>query len=115
MKDPVSLVKTGPAKSPREVVERTRRLFAMRGTWVRGSYQGTSKIWTTRRCLISGLQACDGVHAKAAEKAVLKSINETFGKKEGTYASIPGFNDKAYRKKEDIIRVLDHTLEKGGL
>jgi hypothetical protein len=105
---PVKRVKPGPAESPLEVIERTRALFGMRGTWTKGAETGPSKMWDNQRCLIRGLRDCDGKHVADATKLVLKAIGELYPTRGH---SIPSFNDSTATTKRDVILVLDRAIE----
>lgn len=106
--NPVKRVRPGPAESPLDVLERTRALFGMRGTWGKGSETKPSNMWDNQRCLIRGLKDCDGEHVATAKSYTLQAIGEIYSKK---YSSIPSFNDAKTTTKLDVIRVLDRAIE----
>lgn len=108
--NPVKKVRPAPAESPLEVLERTRRLFGMRATWAKGGYTRPSATWDNRRCLVSGLEACDGKHVAEAKKFALLAIKEIYPMRY-TAGNIPSFNDSTATTKSDVIRVLDRAIE----
>jgi hypothetical protein len=97
----------GPAKSPLEVLERSRVALSPRGSWKKAGYQGKSYEGATR-CLIQTMTDVDGVHVKKAQDFVLKAAKEITGV---SYSSIPNFNDAKGTYKHTVIMVLDRAIE----
>lgn len=97
----------GPAKSPKEVLERTRIALSPRGAWshrglVRKTHEGHA------RCLVQAFSDVDGIHADAARLIMIKAANEITGR---TYTSVPSFNDDEQVFKHHVIMALDRAIE----
>lgn len=97
----------GPAKSPREVLERARVALSPRGSWKHGNFTGRSHEGHSR-CLIQTFRDVDGVHVFAAGNVLIKAAKEVTGV---SYDSVQGFNDAKATKKHHVIMALDRAIE----
>ena len=97
----------GPAKSPREVLERARVALSPRGAWKHGGFTGKSHEGASR-CLVQAFMDVDGIHVRKAQDILLKAVKEVHGK---SYTSVPGFNDASTTSKHHVIMALDRAIE----
>lgn len=97
----------GPAKSPKEVLERARVALAPRGSWKHGNYTGTTHEGHAR-CLVQTFNDVDGMHVGAAKKLLLRAVKEMTGR---GYDSVERFNDAKTTKKHHVLAALDCAIE----
>lgn len=104
-----------PAKSPLDLLIKTRTLLRKPYAWTRGAleqYDSEHKVW--QHCLTGAMSIFDSTHwgnsseaclYMQARPAVLSQIRPL------GFEDIEGFNDAKGRKKKEVLAVLDKAIE----